>query len=295
MQINELFKNNRPVISFEVFPPKNDTGIATIYETIDQLIPLKPDYISVTYGAGGSLTNRKTIEIASYIKNRWGVESVAHLTCITSSKAVIEQILADLDGENIENILALRGDIPASETLESLDGRDFTYAVDLIEHLQGAHNFAIGGACYPEGHIETRDVELELQHLKKKVTAGATFLITQLFFDNADFYDFVRRAREEGIDVPIQAGIMPVLNKRQIKRITELCGARIPEDLNELMNRYEFETELLVEAGIEYAAKQIIGLLESGVDGIHIYTMNNAQVAKGIMARIEPFIVGKTK
>ncbi len=290
MLINELFKKDRPVISFEVFPPKTDTGIATIYDTIDQLIPLAPDYISVTYGAGGSLTNRKTVEIASYIKNRWNVESVAHLTSISSSEDVIEQILADLKSENIENILALRGDIPAGESLESLDGRDFTYAVDLIEHLQGAHSFAIGGACYPEGHIETRDIDQELVHLKAKVNAGASFLITQLFFDNEDFYEFLTRARAVGIDVPIQAGIMPVLNKRQIKRITELCGARIPEDLEDLMDRYEFETELLVAAGIEYAAKQILDLLEKGVDGVHIYTMNNARVAKEIMAKISPYL-----
>lgn len=290
MKITEIFANKLPVISFEVFPPKGDSGIETIYQTIDQLIPLEPDYISVTYGAAGSSNSKKTIEIASYIKNKWKVESVAHLTCIDSSKEIIEQIVSQMKTENIKNILALRGDMPQDMLLEKVNKRDFTYATDLIKHLQSEHDFAISGACYPEGHIETRNIDLELQHLQQKVEAGAAYLITQLFFDNGDFFDFRIKARAAGISVPIQAGIMPVLNKRQIKRITELCGARIPTDLDEAMSRYEDNPELLTQVGIDYAVNQIIELIINGVDGIHIYTMNKPEVAKQIMERIKPYL-----
>ncbi len=290
MKITEIFGKDDPVISFEVFPPKSDLGIETIYQTIDLLIPLEPDYISVTYGAAGSSNNTKTIEIASYIKNKWKVESVAHLTCINSSKERIDKVLAELKAENVENILALRGDIPQDLLLESINRRDFAYARDLIKHLQSEHDFAISGACYPEGHIETRNIELELEHLRQKVDAGASYLITQLFFDNDDFFDFLVKVRAAGISVPIQAGIMPVLNKKQIKRITELCGARIPIVLEDAMNQYEDDPELLAQVGIDYAVKQIIELVTHGVDGIHIYTMNKPEVAKQIMERIKPYL-----
>ncbi len=290
MKITEMFAKNSPVISFEVFPPKSDSGIETIYQTIDQLIPLEPDYISVTYGAAGSTNCQNTIEIASYIKNKWNVESVAHLTCINSSKEIIEQVLSRIKEENIENILALRGDMPQDVPIEKINRRDFTYATDLIKYLKSEHDFAISGACYPEGHIETRNIDLELQHLRQKVDAGASYLITQLFFDNADFFDFLARVRAEGISVPVQAGIMPVLNNRQIKRITELCGARIPAELEEAINKYEDDSEQLAQIGIDYSANQIIELISSGVDGVHIYTMNRPEVAKQIMERINQYL-----
>ncbi len=290
MKITELFTRKNPVVSFEVFPPKTDSGIETIYQTIDQLIPLKPDYISVTYGAAGSVKNNKTIELASYIKNKWNVESAAHLTCINSSKEIIDQVLAAIKAENIENILALRGDIPKDTSAERVNNRDFTYAADLIKHLKSEHDFAISGACYPEGHIETKNIDLEVHYLRQKIEAGASHLITQLFFDNVDFFRFLAKARAAGVTVPIQAGIMPVLNKKQIVRITELSGARIPTDLLELMEKYNDEPDLLAQAGIDYAVKQINDLIANGVDGIHIYTMNRPDIAKRIMEQIKPYV-----
>ncbi len=290
MYIKDIFLKKKPVISFEIFPPKNDSSIKTIYSTIDELIPLKPDYISVTYGAGGSLNNNKTTEIASYIKNKCNIEALAHLTCITSTKQIINNILEELEKENIENILALRGDIPQDVDNNIIDNLQFKYAIDLVNHINEYKEFCLGGTCYPEGHIESKNIDKELIYLKEKVNAGTDFIISQLFFDNNYFYEFKDKARAIGIDVPIQAGIMPVLNKNQINRIANLCGVNIPQKFIRIMDGYENNPEALMDAGIAYATEQIIDLISAGVDGIHIYTMNNPKVAQKISENISSIV-----
>ncbi|WP_297994410.1 methylenetetrahydrofolate reductase [NAD(P)H] [uncultured Clostridium sp.] len=286
MKINELFNSKKLVFSFEIFPPKVTSSINTIYETLEELKDLKPDFISVTYGAGGSLTNNRTTELSSVVKGKYDVESVAHLTCISSSKKEIDIILDDLKNKGIENILALRGDIPVGEKPKG----EFNYAYELISHIKKRGDFNILGACYPEGHVKGRDFKEDMMHLKLKEDMGATQFISQLFFDNNFFYNMLEEKEKLGIKSPIQAGIMPVVNKNQIERITSLCGAYVPEKFIKIMNKYEHNKEALREAGIAYAVEQIVDLVSSGVDGIHLYTMNNPYVARRIHGNINTII-----
>lgn len=290
MYIKDIFSKKKPVISFEIFPPKKASSVDTIYKTIDALAPLNPDYISVTYGAGGSTVNNKTVEIASIIKNKYNIEALAHLTCITSTKSDINNVLEELKKNNINNVLALRGDIPEDIDFEFPNPLNFEHAVDLVNHIKNSEDFCIGGTCYPEGHIECENIEADLLYLKNKIDAGTDFLISQLFFDNNFFYDFKSKVNKLGINVPIEAGIMPVINKKQIERIVSLCGTHIPEKFIKIMNRYENNPEALKDAGIAYATEQIIDLLSSGIDGIHIYTMNNPEVAKRIVQNISSIV-----
>ena len=286
MKINELFNNKELVFSFEIFPPKVTSPISTFYKTLEELKDLKPDFISVTYGAGGSLTNNRTTELSSVVKEKYGVESVAHLTCISSTKDEIDIILDDLKGHGIENILALRGDIPVGQDPKG----EFNYAYELISHIKKRGDFNILGACYPEGHVRGRDLKEDMMHLKLKEEMGATHFISQLFFDNNYFYDMLEEKYKLGIKSPIQAGIMPVVNKNQIERISSLCGAHIPEKFIKIMNKYEHDKDALREAGIAYAVEQIVDLVSSGVDGIHLYTMNNPYVARRIHDNINTII-----
>lgn len=286
MKINELFKNKELVFSFEIFPPKVTSPISTVYKTLEELKDLKPDFISVTYGAGGSLTNNRTTELSSLVKEKYGVESVAHLTCISSTKDEIDIVLDDLKGHGIENILALRGDIPVGQDPKG----EFNYAYELISHIKKRGDFNILGACYPEGHVRGRDLKEDMMHLKLKEEMGATHFISQLFFDNNYFYDMLEEKYKLGIKSPIQAGIMPVVNKNQIERISSLCGAHIPEKFIKIMNKYEHDKDALREAGIAYAVEQIVDLVSSGVDGIHLYTMNNPYVARRIHDNINTII-----
>ncbi|HOO88405.1 MAG TPA: methylenetetrahydrofolate reductase [NAD(P)H] [Synergistales bacterium] len=282
MLIRDLLSRTRPAISFEIFPPKPETPIETVFKTVAGLKELSPDFISVTYGAGGSSRDR-TVEIASAVHNRWGLVSLAHLTCMGSSPAEVEKVMEDLEQEGVCNILAMRGD-PRPDGGEN----HFQHASDLIHHIRRGHfrDFSLGAAAYPEGHPESPSLEEDLLHLKEKVDAGADFLITQLFFDNEIFFRFMDRIRALGIAVPVLAGIMPVLNARQIGRIVSLCGASIPPRFARIMSRYEHSPEALSEAGIAYATEQIIDLLSWGADGIHLYTMNRPDVAKRIMESI---------
>ncbi len=255
-----------------------------MFDTVAGLKDFSPDFISVTYGAGGSSRDR-TVEIASAVKNRWGLVSLAHLTCMGSSPAEVERVLGDLEQEGVNNILALRGDPrPEGEACEN----HFKYAADLIRHVRRGHfrDFSLGAAAYPEGHPECPSLEQDIAHLKEKVDAGADFLITQLFFDNEIFFRFMDSIRAAGVAVPVLAGIMPVLNARQIGRIVSLCGASIPPRFARIMSRYEHSPEALAEAGIAYATEQIIDLLSWGADGIPIYTMNRPDVAGKIMRRL---------
>ncbi|SHH90648.1 methylenetetrahydrofolate reductase [NAD(P)H] [Clostridium intestinale] len=291
MFIKDIFKEKKVVFSFEIFPPKTTSSLDTIYKTIEDLKDLKPDFISVTYGAGGSTIDNKTTLLSSLIKNKYGIESAAHLTCIGSSKSDIETILEDLKKNNIENILALRGDIPEDKTSNG----EFSYAYELISHIREHGDFGISAACYPEGHLECRDLDLDIVRLKQKVENGAEHLVSQLFFNNNVFYDFLERCSKKSIDVPIEAGIMPVINKKQIERITALCGAELPEKFIKIMNKYEHNPEALRDAGIAYAVEQIVDLLSSGVRGIHLYTMNNPLVARRITESVGSIITSLNK
>ncbi|MCY6369602.1 methylenetetrahydrofolate reductase [NAD(P)H] [Clostridium ganghwense] len=290
MYIKDIFSKRKPVISFEIFPPRKASSIDTIYRTIDALAPLNPDYISVTYGAGGNTADNKTVEIASIIKNKYNIEALAHLTCITSTKSEIDNILEKFKKNNINNILALRGDIPQDSNFKFPNPLHFEHAVDLVKYIQKSNNFCIGGTCYPERHIECDSMEEDLINLKDKVNSGTNFLISQLFFDNNFFYNFKSKTDKLNINIPIEAGIMPVINKKQIERIVSLCGSNIPEKFIKIIDRYENNPEALKDAGIAYATEQIIDLLSSGVEGIHIYTMNNPEVAKRIVRNISSIV-----
>ncbi len=280
MYIKDLFLTNRPTISFEIFPPKKDWPIETIYKTIGQLEHLNPDFISVTYGAGGS-SKERTVEISSIVKKIYNIEPIAHLTCVSSSKDEINGIIDNLIKNNINNIMALRGDIP-HDTNNKLYP-ELRFAKDLIGYIKENYTFCIGAACYPEGHPECKDVKKCTEYLKEKVHAGADFLTTQLFLDNDYFYNFYDITKSLGINVPICVGIMPITNKSQIDKIISLCGINIPLKINRILNRYENDPYALEEAGISYATEQIIDLLSWGVDGIHIYTMNKPEIAKSII------------
>lgn len=285
MKTTELFKM-KTVLSFEIFPPKRTDPVNTIYDTVDGLKGLNPDFISVTYGAGGSGSNTDTLKIASAVKNNYGIESVAHLPCINLTKRDVLKLLDDFRAIGIENILALRGDVSPNFTPKN----DFRHASDLTSFIKENGDFNIIGACYPEGHVECPTIIEDIRNLKSKVDAGANQLITQLFFDNRYFYSFRERAAIAGINVPIEAGIMPVVNKKQIERIVALCGADLPKKFLSVMNRYEYNPEAMRDAGIAYAVDQIVDLIAQGVDGIHLYTMNNPYIAHRIHEAIHTLL-----
>lgn len=286
MQIASLFDQKKIVLSFEVFPPKKTSSIDTIYATLDELRDLKPDFISVTYGAGGNAGDTATCEIASAIRCKYGIEPLAHLTCVNYTRAEIDQILERLKQNGIENILALRGDINP----EVAPKNEFRYASELMSYIKEKGGFHLSGACYPEGHLESESLVDDILNLRKKVDAGAEHLISQLFFDNNYFYAFLEKARIAGINVPIEAGIMPVVNKAQIERMVTLCGASLPPKFTKMLSRFEHSPEALRDAGIAYAVDQIVDLISQGVDGIHLYTMNNAYIAKRISSSIAGLI-----
>ncbi|MDF2543004.1 MAG: hypothetical protein K0S47_2722 [Herbinix sp.] len=282
MQISSLFSPNKTVLSFEVFPPKKTSSIDTIYATLDELYDLHPDFISVTYGAGGNAGDTATCEIASIIKNKYGILPLAHLTCVNYTKDEIDLILDHLKEKGIDNILALRGDCNP----EVEPKMHFSYANELVEYIKNKGGFHLSGACYPEGHIDSVNLVEDVLNLKKKVDAGVGHLVSQLFFDNGYFYSFRERANIAGIHVPIEAGIMPVVNKKQIERMVTLCGASLPSKFTKMLQRFEHSPEALRDAGIAYAIDQIVDLITHGVDGIHLYTMNNPYIARKITESI---------
>jgi methylenetetrahydrofolate reductase (NADPH) len=285
MTIKALFQTKKPVISFEVFPPKKDSPIDSIYSTLAELKDLRPDFISVTYGAGGS-SKDKTIEIASLIKNTYDIEALAHFTCVSLTKEQLKDFINRLKENNISNILALRGDYPQTSGVDFTPVTDFKYSNDLITALREEGGLSIGGACYPEGHPEAVCFDTDIQNLKRKVEAGVDFLITQLFFDNEFFYRFKEKLMKNDINTPISTGIMPVINKKQIERMVSLCGSTLPPKFLRIMDRYEHNPEALREAGIAYATEQIIDLLSWGTEGVHIYTMNKPETCKRIVDNI---------
>ncbi len=283
--IKECFQQKRPVISFEVFPPKKEDDFANAFTVLDSLSELHPDFISVTYGAGGS-KSKKTVEIASYIQNQLHIPALAHLTCVGSRRQDIDTIAAQLQENGISHVMALRGDRPADMSDEIYDGREFTHASDLIRYLSSNTSLHMGGACYPEKHYEAATMEEDLQNLRKKCEAGAEFLISQLFFDNESFYRFLEQARAAGIQAPISAGIMPITTPKQIGTTVTLSGSSVPKKLADIIASYGDDPADMRKAGIEYAIGQIQDLKDSGVDGIHIYTMNRPKVAAEILAGI---------
>ncbi len=277
MKLSSLYNKEKTVLSFEVFPPKKTSGIETVYKTLDQLVELNPAYISVTYGAGGTEANNTGV-IASYIKNKLNIEPLAHLTCLNFDRETVDRELKEFKEEGIENILALRGDrVPDIEPK-----KDFIHASDLCSYIRDRGDFEIAGACYPEMHMEAESMVQDIRNLKTKVECGASHLISQLFFDNASFYNFMDMARCAGIDVPVSAGIMPVTNTKQIERMVSMCGASLPAKFSRIMQKYGDNPLALRDAGIAYAVEQIVDLIANGVEGIHLYTMNNPYVAKKI-------------
>ena len=284
MKIKDLFKDGKQVLSLEIFPPKRDYPIETIYGTLDGLKTIGPDFISVTYGASGSEADNGTFEIARSIKEKYGIISAAHLTCVNSSKAVIKEHLDKLAELGVENIMALKGDDEPDES----SPHDFEHASDLISYIkESGHDFGISGACYPETHKESRDMLEEIRNLKIKVDSGAEHLMSQLFFDNSMFFDFLEKARIAGIDVPIEAGIMPCVNSKQIVRMVSLCGASLPPKFTKMIERYGDDPVAMRDAGIAYAVDQIADLLAEGVDGIHLYTMNKPDIALKIVDSVK--------
>ena len=283
MNITELFRQKPVVFSFEIFPPKRDSAIDTIWSTLAQMEGLGPDFISVTYGAGGGGGKSYTAQIAGAIQKKYGITPLAHLTCIGSTRAEVEESLQELREEGVENILALRGDVNPDYPPKT----DFHYASELVAYIREKGDFGISAACYPEGHFESPDLVSDIRRLKEKVDAGAQHLVSQLFFDNEDFFRFLERARIAGINVPIEAGIMPVLSAKSIQRMVSMCGASLPGKLTRILARYGDHPDALREAGIAYAIDQISDLIAGGVEGIHLYTMNNPDVAKQIAGSID--------
>ncbi|MDY4207640.1 methylenetetrahydrofolate reductase [NAD(P)H] [Bariatricus sp. SGI.161] len=286
MMISDIYKNKKRSLSFEIFPPKKDAELKNIDETLSILCELKPDFISVTFGAGGSSNCNRTIELAKKIKYEYHVEPVVHLTCLCYDKAEIDEFSRVLMQEGMQNILALRGD--RNPNVPEKD--EFKHASDLIAYLKEKGDFCIAGACYPECHPESENRVSEMRNLKKKVDAGAEVLLSQLFFDNDRFFRFEEDCRIAGIDVPVIPGIMPVINAAQIQRMVTMCGASFPERFQKIIDKYADNKEALFDAGMSYALSQIIDLLTSDIDGIHLYTMNNPVVAGKICEGIRHII-----
>lgn len=283
MRITEKIKENKQLISFEVFPPKTDSGFESIEKSVRDIAALKPDFMSVTYGAGGG-TSDYTVRIASMIKNELDTIVLAHLTCASTSKVQIAEILDDLKRLNINNILALRGDL--TDDISKCQGDYYKYASELVSTIKDCGGFDIGAACYPEGHPDCASLDEDISNLKLKVDCGVDFLITQLFFDNSLFYTFADKALKKQINTPIIAGIMPITNIKQIDRICSLSGTKLPVAVTTFLEKYKNDPESLMSVGLDYAVKQIDDLLDNGVAGIHVYTMNKPIVAQTVLKGI---------
>ncbi|MCB4756719.1 MAG: methylenetetrahydrofolate reductase [NAD(P)H] [Elusimicrobia bacterium] len=286
MKIVELLRTKRPVVSFEFFPPRNDEGSKNLVEVLGALKDLSPSFVSMTYGAGGS-TRQKTIALVSDIKHKIGLETMAHLTCVGHSLIELHVILKELYSAGIENVLALRGDPPRGESrfVPAPDG--FRYAADLVAFIKAHFSFCIGVAGYPEKHPEAPSLEEDMAHLKGKVGKGGEFVITQLFFDNRDYFHFVRRLQEQGVSVPVIPGIMPITDVEQIKRFTTVCGAKIPPSLLKKLEKVQTNKDAVVQEGIAYAVDQCRELLKKGAPGIHFYTLNKSKSTKEIFLRLK--------
>ena len=290
MKLTELFRKDQLMLSFEVFPPKTDTAFDSVKTATEEIAKLKPSFMSVTYGAGGG-TSKYTLEIAKNIKAEHGVPTLAHLTCVSSTRETVRERIADMKAAGIQNVMALRGDL-TPELMDS-DRSDWTYrhAVDLIRELKASGaDFCIGGACYPEVHPESPNQTEDILHLKEKVEAGCEFLTTQMFFDNNLLYNFLYKIREQGITVPIIPGIMPITNAKQMKRSIQMSGCYIPQRFKSLLDTFGSSPAAMKQAGIAYATDQIIDLYANGIKNVHVYTMNNPDVAQKIQNNLSDIL-----
>ncbi len=285
MRISQIIESRRPVFSFEFFPPKTDEGQRTLEQTLSVLKDDSPDYVSVTYGAGGT-TRDRTVEITKWIKQDLGIEAMAHLSLVGEAESRLVEILEEITAAGIENVLALRGDPPRGETEWKAHPEGLHYSIELIRLIRERFDFSVGAACFPEVHPEAPDPESDLRYAREKVEAGADFLITQLFLDNELYFDFVENARAAGIGVPIIPGIMPVTNYSQIKTITGMCGATIPSELETQLDGRADDPEAVAELGVAYATLQCSDLLARGAPGIHFYTLNRSPATRAILAAL---------
>ncbi len=285
MKISEILKQDKVTLSFEVFPPKTSSTYESVARATQEIAALRPDFMSVTYGAGGG-TSEHTVNIASELHEKYGVEILTHLTCVSSTRKHVRTMLENFKARGIENVLALRGDIPQG----GAPANDYHYAAELVRDIKAQGDFCVGGACYPEGHVEAANKTEDILHLKEKVEAGCEFLTTQMFFDNNILYNFLYRIREKGITVPIVAGIMPVTNVKQIKRITSMSGTYLPERFKAIVDRFGDNPAAMKQAGVIYATEQIIDLIANGVNHIHVYSMNKPEIAAGIQASLSEIL-----
>lgn len=286
MKIRDILAQEKPVLSFEVFPPKKESAYESVEKAAAEIAGLHPSFMSVTYGAGGG-TSKYTVDIAAGLARDYGVTSMAHLSCVSSTRADVSEMVKKLEEKGIENVLALRGDIPPDGHVE----HDYRYASELVRDLKAMGNFCIGGACYPEGHPESANKKEDILHLKEKVDAGCDFLTTQMFFDNNLFYNFLYRIREAGITVPIIAGIMPVTNASQMKRILSMSGTALPARFKMILDKFGDNPAAMRQAGIAYATEQIIDLVANNIHAIHIYSMNKPDVAAQIKNSVSEILV----
>jgi len=292
MKLTEIFEKNEYSLSFEVFPPKTSDVYDSVKTATEEIAALRPAFMSVTYGAGGG-TSKYTLDIAKNIREAHGVESLAHLTCVSSTRETVKARIADFQAAGIENVMALRGDIPADMRNDDRSGWAYKHAIDLIDELKNSGaDFCIGGACYPEVHPESVNQKEDIRHLKEKVDAGCSFLTTQMFFDNNLLYNFLYKIREAGIEVPILAGIMPITNAKQVERAIKLSGSFMPQRFKTIVDKFGSDPQAMKQAGIAYATDQIIDLFANGVTNVHVYSMNNPDLAATIHANLSA-ILGK--
>lgn len=286
MKIKDILAQDKPVLSFEVFPPKEEAAFESVEAAAFEIAKLSPAFMSVTYGAGGG-TSKYTVDIAADLKEKFGVTALAHLTCVSSSREHVHCVVERLKEHEIHNIMALRGDIPKDGVIH----QDYKYASELIAELKTLGDFCIGGACYPEGHVEAKTKAEDILHLKEKVDAGCDFLTTQMFFDNDLLYNFLYQIREKGITVPVVAGIMPVTNAKQMKRILSMSGAQIPAKFRAIVDKFGDNPAAMRQAGVAYATDQIVDLIANGVNAVHVYSMNKPDVAAQIKSSLSEIIV----
>ena len=292
MKITQLLSENKLSLSFEVFPPKTESSFESVRSATEEIAKLSPSFMSVTYGAGGG-TSKYTLEIAKNIKERYGVPTLAHLTCVSSTKETVQERIANIKAAGIQNIMALRGDIPESMQGEDRSRWDYRYATDLIADLKAADpDFCIGGACYPEIHPESPNQKEDICHLREKIDAGCNFLTTQMFFDNNLLYNFLYKIREAGITVPVIPGVMPITNANQVERAIKLSGSFMPQRFKSLVDKFGTTPEAMKQAGIAYATDQIIDLFANGITNVHVYSMNKPDVAEKIQSNLSD-IIGK--
>lgn len=290
MKLSKLFEENKLSLSFEVFPPKTDTSFESVKHATEEIAKLKPSFMSVTYGAGGG-TSRYTLDIAKNIKESYGVPTLAHLTCVSSTKETVKTKIEEIKAAGIENIMALRGDLTPELEKSDRSGWAYRHAVDLIRELkESGEDFCIGGACYPEIHPESENQREDIKYLKEKVDAGCSFLTTQMFFDNNLLYNFLYKIREAGIAVPVIPGIMPITNANQVDRAIKLSGSFMPQRFKSLVDKFGHSPEAMKQAGIAYATDQIIDLFANGITNVHVYSMNKPDVAQKIQSNLSEII-----